>query len=112
MKQVAIILFTVCMIVIACAGCRESQSNQIRKARVIANENLQLKKQLEEKDQQIESLKKEIEKIQTEFAQEIEKAGETSIKSMRLVLEVEKNNEALRLEVEKLKAEIETLKTE
>jgi cell division protein FtsB len=94
------------------AGCQESDASQIRRARLVANENIQLKKQLQEKDQQIEELKKQIEQIETESAEAIEKSGEASGKTLRLLLESEKSNEALILENERLKEEIEKLKAQ
>ena len=108
-------LFILCIIGIAtliCSSCQESESKLIGKARLIGNENIQLKKKIEEKDQQIESLKKEMEQIQLKSAEDLEKAGDASIKSLRLLLVSEKDNENLRKEVEQLKAEIKKLKAQ
>jgi hypothetical protein len=91
-------------------GCQKADSTDIRRARLVANENLQLKKDLQEKDQQIESLKQEIERIESESAEKVERAGETSIKSMRLLLESEQRAEELLIENRKLNEELEKLK--
>ena len=53
-----------------------------------------------------------MEQIQLKSAEDLGKAGEASIKSLRLLLESEKANEKLRKEVEQLKAEIEKLKAQ
>ncbi len=50
-------------------GCgKQSESGQIRRAQLVGNENLQLKKDIADKDKQIADLKKEIEKAQQENA--------------------------------------------
>ena len=112
MRQTAIVLFVSVLGILLLAGCQESDANQIRRARVVGNENLQLKQDMKEKDQQIEDLKKEIEKIETESADAVERAGEMSIKSMRLLLESEKRAEGLLIENRKLEEELEKLKAQ
>ena len=110
MRQI-IILTTVSVIAIVLGtGCQESDATQIRKARLIGTENLQLKKQLKEKDQQIEDLKKEIEQVKAEMAQKEKQSGQTSIKSLKLLMESEKRAEGLVIENRKLKEELEKLK--
>ena len=112
MRHIAIVIGITVLGLWALSGCQESDASQIRRARLVANENIQLKKQLEEKDQQIEKLKKQILEIEEKTAKSVEQAGNTSIKSMRLLLESEKNNEALILENQKLKEELEKLKAQ
>jgi len=110
MKQFAIVIVVSVLSVLLLTGCQESDAHQIRKARVIGNENLQLKKQLEEKDQQIEELTAQIEALEVEKAKVIEQSGETSIKTLRMLLESEKRAEAIVIENRKLEAELEKLK--
>ena len=112
MRHVAIVIGITVLGLWTLSGCQESDASQIRRARLVANENIQLKKQLEEKDQQIEKLKKQILEIEEKTAKSVEQAGNTSIKSMRLLLESEKNNEALILENQKLEDELEKLKAQ
>lgn len=107
MKYTMILMILLALGALLLTGCQESESSQIQRARIVANENLQLKEQLDEKDQQIADLKKEIERIETEAAKKVETTGETIINSMRILLESEKQNEALRLENETLKKELE-----
>jgi len=110
MKQFAIVIVVSVLSVLLLTGCQESDAHQIRKARVIGNENLQLKKQLEEKDQQIEELTAQIEALEVENAKVIEQSGEASIKTLRMLLESEKRAEAIVIENRKLEAELEKLK--
>ena len=110
MRQSTIVLFISVLSVLLLTGCQESDASQIRKARVIGNENLQLKKQLEEKDQQIKELTAQIETLEVEKAKVIEQSGETSIKTLRMLLESEKRAEGLVIENRKLEEELEKLK--
>ena len=110
MKQFAIVIVVSVLSVLLLTGCQKSDAHQIRKARVIGNENLQLKKQLEEKDQQIEELTAQIEALEVENAKVIEQSGEASIKTLRMLLESEKRAEAIAIENKKLEAELEKLK--
>ncbi len=112
MKQFAIVIVVSVLSVLLLTGCQESDAHQIRKARVIGNENLQLKKQLEEKDQQIEELTTQIEALEVEKAKVIEQSGETSIKTLRMLLESEKRAEAIVIENRKLEEELEKLKAQ
>ena len=110
MRHTTIVLLTALLGTLLLAGCQKSDSSQIRKARLVANENLQLKRQLAEKDTQIEDLKKQIEKIEAEKAKADEEFGSTTIKTLQMVAETEKRNQALAEENEKLKKEIEQQK--
>ena len=112
MRQFTIVLFVSLLGVLLLAGCQESESTQIRRARVVANENLQLKQDLKEKDQQIEELKKQIEEIEAKNAKEHEKFGNTTIKTLQMLSQTENRNQALTLENEKLKEELEKLKAQ
>ena len=112
MKQYTMIMVILALVLSLGTGCQKSDASQIRKARLIGAENLKLKKQIEEKDQQIAELKKDIERIEAESAKKQEQAGETSIKSMRLLMESEKRAEGLLIENRKLKEELEKLKAE
>jgi predicted metal-binding transcription factor (methanogenesis marker protein 9) len=110
MKRMAIVLLTAAFGTLLWAGCQKSDASQIRKARVVANENLQLKKQLAEKDTPIQDLKKQIKEIEAEKAKADEEFGSTTIKTLQMVSETEDRNQALTLENEKLKEEPEKLK--
>ena len=110
MKHTTMALLTVAFGTLFLAGCQESDATQIRKARVIADENIQLKKQLAEKDARIQDLKKQIEKIETERAKAEEKFGDSTIKTLKMMMETDRKNQALTEENERLKKEIASLK--
>ena len=110
MRQFTIVIVVSVLGVLLLAGCQESDASQIRRARVIGNENLQLKQELQEKDEQIAELTAQIEALEVEKAEVIEKSGEMSIKTMRMLLESEKRAEAIVIENRKLEAELEKLK--
>ena len=110
MRQLTTILFISALATLLLTGCQESDSSQIRRARLIATENMQLKQDLEERNRQIEELKAQIEALELENAKVIEQSGEASIKTLRMLLESEKRAEAIVIENRKLKEEIEKLK--
>ncbi len=110
--------------VILIAGCGEKEPPSVKKSRTIAAENIELRKQLDNRSKDIEKLReqhdKEIkkqEKLLAECQQEIEtwkKKSKQNIRRQaksvgdRLMEEIEK----LRGENEKLKAQIEELQKE
>lgn len=110
MKQAMFFLLLASISLFVLTGCQESEANQIRRARVIANENIQLKKQLAEKDQHIAELNKQIEELNAEIAEKDETFGNTTLRTLQMVSESEKQNQELMLENKKLKAELEKLK--
>jgi hypothetical protein len=112
MKQLTIVLFISALATLLLTGCQESDSSQIRRARLIATENMQLKQDLEDRDQQIEELKAQIEALELENANVIEQSGEASIKTLRMLLESEKRAEAIVIENRKLEEELGRLKAQ
>lgn len=112
MKPLTIVLFISALAPLLLTGCQESDSSQIRRARLIATENMQLKQDLEDRDQQIEELKAQIEALELENANVIEQSGEASIKTLRMLLESEKRAEAIVIENRKLEEELERLKAQ
>jgi len=96
-------------------GCQEASSESsdttlIQRARLVGNENLKLKQELEQKNEKITQLEAQIEQINAENEQASIESGETNLRIMLLMAEAQKNNESLLQENEKLKAEIEKLK--
>ena len=112
MRQLITILFISALATLLLTGCQESDSSQIRRARLIATENMQLKQDLEERNRQIEELKAQIEALELENAKVIEQSGEASIKTLRMLLESEKRAEAIVIENRKLEEELEKLKAQ
>ena len=106
------------------AGCQEQELSADKKGRVIAAENIQLKKELKQRDQEIEKLKKEHEKqIQQQKEllakylkrkEDLEKQLQQNVKEQidEVLAAVIDENAKLREEIKKRKAQIEKLKTE
>ena len=94
------------------AGCQESESGQIQRARLVGSENLKLKKQLEEKDQQIAQLQDQIEQLKAESEKAAQDATNAYLTILETFTQTEQNNEKLIRENETLKEELEKLKAQ
>jgi len=124
MKKLASKMFvlTVCVVVMSIAGCGEQEPPGVKKSRLIAVENMQLTRELEQRSKEIERLKelhsKEIkkqEKLLAECVQEKESWKKKARQNVRnqvkgVVDAVMEQNTKLREENEKLKAQIKELK--
>ncbi|HOK67393.1 MAG TPA: hypothetical protein PK054_10665 [Anaerohalosphaeraceae bacterium] len=75
-------------------GCQESGRRIDRRAQLVGQENLQLKKQIQEKDREIERLKKEIEALQEKAQKDEELHGQTYTKMMEIVADLTAQLEA------------------
>ena len=123
MKKLAskIFVLTVCVVVMSIAGCGNQEPPGVKKSRLIAVENMRLKKELEQRSKEIERLNelhnKEIkkqEKLLAKCVQEKEgwkqKARQNVRNQVKGVFDaVMEQNVKLREENEKLKAQIEKL---
>jgi len=123
MKRSALKIFvlTVCVVVMSIAGCVEQELPGVKKSRLIAVENMQLKKELGQRSKEIERLNelhnKEIkkqEKLLAECVQEKESWKQKARQNVRNQVKgvfdaVMEQNATLREENEKLKAQIEKL---
>ena len=117
-------VLAVSVLVMSIAGCQEQELPGTKKSRLIAAENMQLKKELEQRSQEIERLKelhdkqmKEQEVLLEKCLQEKETWKEKSRQNVRnqvkgVVDAIMEQNVKLRQENEKLKAQIEELKQE
>ena len=93
------------------AGCEEASESEIRRAKLVGNENIQLKKQLELKDKEIQELKEMLAKGEEEKALAIEQSSNANLKVLKVLAETSKENDSLKEEILSLKAQIEELKT-
>ena len=110
MRHTLICIFAAALSLAVLTGCQGSNGGNMRRARLIANENIQLKKQLEEKDRQIEDLQQQIADLEAEREQTHEEFGKTTIATLQIVSDTENRNQELTVENEKLKQELENLK--
>jgi len=117
-----ILVLTVCVVVMLIAGCWGQELPGVKKSRLIAVENMRLKKELEQRSKEIEKLKEQHsresrkqEKLLAKCVQEKEiwkkKARQNVRNQVKGVVDaVMEQNVKLREENEKLKAQIEKLK--
>ncbi|HOQ03664.1 MAG TPA: hypothetical protein PKY88_00425 [Anaerohalosphaeraceae bacterium] len=75
-------------------GCQESGRKTDRRAQLVGQENLQLKKQIQEKEREIERLKKEIEALQEQARKTEETHGQTYAKMLEIVADLTAQLEA------------------
>ena len=116
-----VLVVSVVVVIMLIAGCQEQQLPSAKKSRLIAAENMQLKKELERRSKDIKGLKelhdREIEKQEKLLAKclgEKETWREKSRQNIRnqvngVVDAIMEQNAKLRRENEKLKAQIEQL---
>ena len=124
MKKIVrkIFVLAVCIVVMSIAGCGEQEPPSVKKSRLIAVENMQLARELEQRNKEIERLNelhnkesKKQENLLAKCVQEKEswkkKARQNVRKQVKGVFDaVMEQNAKLREENEKLKAKIEKLK--
>ena len=92
------------------AGCEEASESEIRRAKLVGNENIQLKKQLELKDKEIQKFKDLVAKCEEDMALALQQSGEANLKVLKVLAETSKENDTLKEENLSLKAQIEELK--
>jgi len=100
---VTAVFLTIIAILGGCGGSSGSDSAQIGRARMVGNENLKLKKQLDEKDLEIKDLEQKIADMEAENAKAMQDCGDANLKIMQLMAEAEQH-------VQELTAENQTLK--
>ena len=117
-----IFVLAVCVVVMLIAGCGNQEPPSVKKSRLIAVENMRLKKELGQRSREIERLKelhnkeiKQQEKLLAECVQEKESWKQKARQNVRnqvkgVVDAVMEQNAKLRDENEKLKAQIEKLR--
>ena len=105
--------------VILFAGCEESNKFSDKRARLVGNENLQLKKQLAQKDAEIKGLNARIEELEDEVikCEENTKASVKRVtKSVTSIMgtfgETSRKVDTLEVENAQLKEQIEQLKSQ
>ncbi len=97
----------ICICIFTC-GCEESNLSN-RRARLVGNENLKLKKQLKLCDEEIEKQKDLLAQCQKEKAEIDKQAGDTGIKLLKILGDTSKKVDELTEENQKLKETIKEL---
>ncbi len=124
MNTCRFVILVLCIIVLMTTGCTQTQTLSVKQSRLVAAENMELKKQIEQLNAEIETLKasqqKELEEQEELLAaaqKEIETWKEKSRQNVRdqvqnvLDTVIQENNE-LRKEIEQLNSLLETQKRE
>ncbi|MHC4114824.1 MAG: hypothetical protein ACYSSL_05850 [Planctomycetota bacterium] len=89
-------------IVILAAGCEE-QSVSSKKSRLIATENVSLKKQLEQQKRLVAKCQQEKEEIKQRSREEMGKLSVSLVEDFQEKIRLTEENEALKAEIEELK---------
>ena len=113
MRQIltaTVVFLTVTALLGGCGGSAGSESAQIKRARMVGNENLKLNKQLNDKEQEIKDLEQKIVDMEAENAKAVQDCGDTNFKLLQLFAESEKRLEQLTVENQTLKEELQKLK--
>ena len=105
-----VVFLTITALLGGCGGSVGSESAQIRRARMVGNENLKLNKQIDEKDRQIKKLEEKIAGLETEKEKIQQKCGDANSMVLQMVSDSEKRNQELTVENQTLKEELEKLK--
>lgn len=96
------------------AGCTESDgggSSSMRQARLVANENLELKEELKDRDSQIKTQERLLAECEQKISEKEEAAHKSGVELLELMMvEVEKSTK-LAKENEELKARIKELES-
>ncbi|NLH17091.1 MAG: hypothetical protein GX455_10975 [Phycisphaerae bacterium] len=88
-------------------GCQETNESAIvKKARLVGQENIELKKQIKKQDQAIQEQKHLLEECRQEMIKSQEDATDTNAKMLEIASKSATEAEELRVENEKLKARI------
>ncbi len=98
-------IFAFCVLVLIMSGCNEPQTPSEKQSRLIAAENMELKKQIEE-------LNLEIEQLRGQHQKEIEVQKNLLTDTQNVLDTVIAKNSDLHREIEKLKSELEKMLTE
>jgi hypothetical protein len=113
MKNVAIatvLLFLGTATVIGLSGCREESGNRsFRKARLVGNENIELKKQLKQRDKEIKRQKQLVAQYRANPTKDQELAANNLITMLQHLVESNNQIKALTAENTQLKEKIKEL---
>lgn len=103
------------VVIMLIAGCEKENAPDTKRSRLIATENIRLKKELEQRDKEIKKQEKLLEKCLQERDTWKAKAQQNIQEQVDKVLagvmeeytKLRKENEGLKAQIEKLKAELE-----
>ena len=113
MKNITIALLIMALslgILVSISGCGPNKDTSVvRKAKLVGDENIRLKNQIEAKDAEIQKQKDLLAEKDTEIAKVKQQSGDSSLKIMQHLVQGEKAVKELTAENEQLKAKIKQL---
>ncbi|MEN6307213.1 MAG: hypothetical protein ABFD91_05600 [Anaerohalosphaeraceae bacterium] len=86
-RQIITITWVAVGLAFMASACQPSSDQKVRRAQLVGNENLKLKKELQQKDAEIANLKKEIDRLNAEYAKYQDDTGQTSTQLLGLLAE-------------------------
>lgn len=96
--------------VITLSGCREeSGDTSLRRARLVGNENIELKKEIQLRDKEIERQKQLVVQCRADWSKDKDTSGNNTIKMLKHLSESGKKVDALTAENAQLKEKIKEL---
>lgn len=87
-------------------SCKESDNADNRRARLVANENIELKKQLELKNLEIQKQKRLLAQSEEDRAKEAEQVSDSLIKLMQQLATIGEENQQLTAKIKELEEKI------
>ena len=105
---VLLLILALALALCTMAGCKE-ESLTLKKAKLVGNENIRLKKELEAKDNEIQKQKDLLADKDAEIARVTEEAGNATLKVMQHLAENSQKIEQLTTENQALKEKIKQL---
>lgn len=87
-------------------SCKESDNADNRRARLVANENIELKKQLALKEKEIQKQKNLLAKCQKDMVKEAEQVSVSVVKLMQQLVAIGKENQQLKVKNKELEEKI------
>jgi hypothetical protein len=110
-RSTALLLLIALFVTVTLAsGCEENQQFSDKRAMLVGHENIQLKKQIKQKDKEIAQLKAEVAKVKEESEKAIEQSSKAATDIMGIMSETMQKAAQLEMENAKFKAELEKLK--
>jgi len=112
LAQTVFVLGAGIVFIMSIAGCEEQNLSDTKKSRLIAAENMELKKQLELSDKELDNCLQEKKAIEEKAQKDLEELATISLQDFEENINLKEENKDLKAKVDELQKENETLKGE
>jgi len=109
--EIAVLMITLVFVTLIIAGCQEPKTVGSREAQAIAAENIELKKQIAARDNEIENLKQRLENrevdkeaVREAVKKQIGRMNDQIRQMLSSIAKQQEENKALKKQIEELKA--------